>query len=369
MVKPAPRIGAVALAFVLAAPHALAAPADLPAWLAANTDIPAAQVVIPGPEHVYSLEPLGARTPAGEVIALVRAEPLAADWGASRGFQSWDAHILFDCAAGRLREIRAATYPGRNRKGAPTSERTGADWTKPAADQPAARLLAAACDSTFVWALRSTGQRAALALAQLPPQAPQTAPAPPPVLSARGYALQLARGSSQEGAQRALVAARKTLGPLAQDLADTTEVTAMPAGPRYTTRLSGFPDLAAAQSACNTLRKAGHDCFPWQPGAEATIPPPAAAPTSGFVVQLAKGPSEDGAQRAAKAARKALDPAGRRLTALTQTTQVEGEPHYTALLAGFQTAGEAARACAALTRAGQSCFARPADPSLPSGEG
>lgn len=361
MVKPAPRIGAVALAFVLAAAPALAAPADLPAWLAANTDIPAAQVVIPGPEHVYSLEPLGARTPAGEVIALVRAEPLAADWGASRGFQSWDAHILFDCAAGRLREIRAATYPGRNRKGAPTSERTGADWTKPAPDQPAARLLAAACDSTFVWALRSTGQRAALALAQLPPQAPQPAPAPPPVLSARGYALQLARGSSQEGAQRALVAARKTLGPLARDLADTTEVTAMPAGPRYTSRLAGFPDLAAAQSACNTLRKAGHDCFPWQPGAEPAAPAPAAIPTSGFVVQLAQGPSEDGAQRAAKAARKALDPAGRRLTAVTQTTQVEGEPHYTALLGGFQTAGEAARACAALTRAGQSCFARPAD--------
>ncbi|WP_430423933.1 SPOR domain-containing protein [Phenylobacterium sp.] len=342
----------MALAFVLAAAPALAAPADLPAWLAANTDIPAAQVVIPGPEHVYSLEPLGARTPAGEVIALVRAEPLAADWGASRGFQSWDAHILFDCAAGRLREIRAATYPGRNRKGAPTSERTGADWTKPAPDQPAARLLAAACDSTFVWALRNTGQRAALALAQLPP----------PVLPARGYALQLARGSSQEGAQRALVAARKTLGPLAQGLADTTEVTAMPAGPRYTSRLAGFPDLAAAQSACNTLRKAGHDCFPWQPGAEPTVPAAAAIPTSGFVVQLAQGPSEDGAQRAAKAARKALDPAGRRLTAVTRTTQVEGDqPHYTALLAGFQTAGEAARACAALTRAGQSCFARPAD--------
>ncbi len=364
MVKPAPRTGAVALAFALAATPALAtAPADLPAWLAANTDIPAAQVVIPGPEHVYSLEPLGARTPAGEVIALVRAEPLAADWGASRGFQSWDAHILFDCAAGRLRQIRAATYPRGNRKGSPRSEPAAADWTTPAADQPAARLLAAACDPAFVWALRQPRTPPPVALAAAPPpQAPPPA-APPPAAppAVKGYALQLARGSSQEGALRALRAARKTLGPLARDLADTTEVTAMPAGPRYTTRLAGFPDLAAAQSACNTLRKAGQDCFPWQPGAEPPAPPLAAAAPSGFVVQLAQGPSEDGAQRALRAARKALEPAGRRLTAVTQTTQVGDQPVYIALLGGFQTAGEAARACAALTRAGQSCFARPAD--------
>jgi len=349
----------LSLAAALVAAPALAAPAppDLAAWLAANTDLPAAQIAIAGPTHVYSLEPLGARTPAGEVIALVRTEPLAGDWGAAHGFQSWDAHLLFDCAGRRLRQIRGATYPERNRRGPPKPEPVPEGWTSPQPDEPAAQLLAAACDPAFAWALRRPDAR--LATQPLPP---------PPVLAADAFAVQLARGPSQDGAKRALKAARKTLGPLAHDLADTTETTSVAGQPRYTARLAGFPDAAAAQAACHTLIKAGQACFTWQERADpqtAALEPAAAATatTAGYVVQLARGPSEDGAQRALKAARKALQTttAPRRLTATTQTSQVAGETRYTALLGGFQTAGEAARACAALLKAGQTCFARPAD--------
>ena len=166
MVTPGSTIRALWLAAALAvAPAAASAEPDLAGWVAANTDLPAAQIAFVGPTHVYSLEPLGARTPAGEVIALVRTEPLAGD--AAQGVRSWDAHLLFDCPNGRLRQIRGATYPGRNRKGAPRPEPVREGWASPGPDEPAARLLAAACDPAFVWALRSTGMR--LATLRLPP--------------------------------------------------------------------------------------------------------------------------------------------------------------------------------------------------------
>src|SRR5512143_3722105 len=97
------RIKHLTVALFLASSPALAAPPtgpDLARWLASNTDIPASQVAIAGPDLVYSLVPLGPPAPTGEVIALVRTEPLTAEWGAAHGFQSWEAHLLFDCAKG-----------------------------------------------------------------------------------------------------------------------------------------------------------------------------------------------------------------------------------------------------------------------------
>lgn len=353
----------------LAAAPAAAAPPDLAAWVAANTDIPPAQVAITGPTHVYGVEPLGARTPAGEVIALVRTEPLADDWGAQRGFQSWDAHILFDCAGGRLRQIRGATYPERNRKGLPKPEPVPEGWTTPQPAEPAARLLAAACDPTFDWALRGVGLRLATLRMTPPPAATPSVTAAlaarvaAPVIAQQGaFAVQVARGDSEEGARRALTAARKALGPAAEGLIDATETTRFGVSLRYTVRLAGFSDRAAAQAACNTLIKARQDCFLWQEGVDIPAATPPAAPLGGFVVQLARGPSEEGARRAVDAARRLLQPsAPRRLTATTTASPSGDTPLYTALLGGFQTAGEAARACAALTRAGHACFARPAD--------
>src|SRR5690242_7104782 len=110
---------ALAAAAVQAPPPA--AP-DLAGWLAQHSDVPPRQVAIVGADHVYSVEPLGPRTAAGEVIALVRTEPTSDAWGAGRRFQSWDAHLLFDCARRRVRVIRSATYPQRNRGGTAASE-------------------------------------------------------------------------------------------------------------------------------------------------------------------------------------------------------------------------------------------------------
>src|SRR5438270_13479461 len=92
---------AAALAAAGLAQPALAAPSlpaggELAAWLAHNTDLPASQIAIVGPDNVYSLEPLGARSATGEALVLVRTEPLAADWGPAHGFQSWDANLLID---------------------------------------------------------------------------------------------------------------------------------------------------------------------------------------------------------------------------------------------------------------------------------
>lgn len=356
---------ALAAGFVAAPAAAALSKPEVAAWLAANTDMTAAQVVIAGPDSVYSLEPLGPPTSAGEVVVLVRAETIARD---TNRFASWDAHLLFDCFGGRVRAIRSAAYPRPNRKGAPKAEAASDDWTKPQAPEPAAQLLAAACDPAFAWPLRTAEAPAPTpVLVPLPPtplppprSAPQTIspPAPGPT-----YAVQIARGPSQEGAQRALKAARKTLGPLGRELTDTTEVTSLGKHQRYTVRLAGFRDGAAAAEACRKLVEAGQECFPWQETADAPAaaePAPPARP-SGYAVQIARGPSEEGAHKALKAARKALGASGEKLAATAELSHVGSRRRYTALLSGFPSAAEAARACATLTAAGQTCFTVRAD--------
>jgi hypothetical protein len=357
------RTWAISMAATLAAAAAAAAPAtpEVGAWLAANTDMRAAQVVIAGPDHVYTLEPLSPPTSAGEVIVLVRAEALGRDWSAANGSASWDAHLLFDCRNDRMREIRSAAYPGRNRQGSPRIEDARDGWTKPQAPEPAARLLAAACDPDFAWPLRTA---AAAAVRPAIPPPPPTPSLPPLVLSAQTYAVQIARGPSAAGAQVALKAARKTLGPLSRELTDTTEVTSLGKARRYTVRLAGFRDAAAAAEACRKLVEAKQECFPWKETAElpaAAEPAPPPAKPSGYAVQIARGPSEEGAQKALKAARKALGASAEKLIATAELSHVGARRRYTALLSGFPSAVEAARACATLTAAGQTCFTLRAD--------
>jgi len=152
-----PRMLAVALAAALAAGPARAAPpagAELAAWIAGKTDLMASQIAVVGPDNVYSLEPLGPRSSTGEVIALVRTEAFSDTWGAAHGFQSWDANLLIDCPGRRLRVIRSARYPERNRQGRPVADAPDKDWTTPGAGAPSAKLVAAACNCIQARALQ-----------------------------------------------------------------------------------------------------------------------------------------------------------------------------------------------------------------------
>lgn len=146
-------------AALCSAPALAASPqaVDLAAWVSSNTDLPPAQVAIAGPEVVYSLEPLGPRLPTGEVLALVRTEAVSPDWRATHQFQSWDAHLLFDCPGGRVRVLRSASYAERDRRGIARADKRGDEWFSPTTDTPAATLLAAACDASFEWPLRAAG--------------------------------------------------------------------------------------------------------------------------------------------------------------------------------------------------------------------
>lgn len=146
-------------AAALAATPALATPAiqpDLADWVVEHTDLVPAQVAIAGSDNLYAVEPLGAPAVTGEVIAHVRTEAINVEWRGAHGFQSWDAHVIFDCKAARMRMIRSASYPKANRQGEPKVDDRSGDWFSPKADQPAAKLLAAACDESFAWPLRST---------------------------------------------------------------------------------------------------------------------------------------------------------------------------------------------------------------------
>ncbi len=393
----------VAAGLMLAAPVAgaagpLEAP-DLPVWLTRTTDLDRSQVALVSADSVYSIEPLGERLPTGEIIVLVRTEPLGDDWGATHGFQSWDANLLIDCAQRRLRVIRSATYPKRNRGGAPAPEPQDYAARKPLATEPAAKLLAAACDANFAWPLREPPRARTYAMAMLgglpppdvprkpvepaPAPAPQVvevptatvfAPAAPPAAASpivpSRWVLQVALGASAEGAQRAAGAARKALGAEAKALTGWTVST--PEAPQeYAGLVGAFASYGAAHSACQTLRSAKQDCLirrdpagsptpgqaapPSQPAATtvAASPPAPAA----HAVQVARGPSEEGARRALAKARKALGPLAQPLRDAMPVSRIPGDHiRYDARLEGFATAEAAAQACRTLSAAGQDCF-------------
>lgn len=258
---------------------------DLAGWLARTTDLQRAQIVMVGPDSIYSLEPLGAQLPTGEVVALVRTEPLADDWRDAHGFTSWDASLLIDCGQRRLRMIRSATYPLRNRGGRPTPQAEDNRAVTPLRHEPAAKLIAAACDADYAWPLRGADVRAAStpqADSPPPPDRPgkvqaasgpleillPSAPASPASAAAAAtpgtttYAIQVARGPSEDGARRALAKARKALAPLTPDVRDALPTSRIPGDHmRFEARLEGFATEAAAQDACRKLTKAGQACF------------------------------------------------------------------------------------------------------------
>jgi hypothetical protein len=379
-----------ALASALLATPVLAAPRsgpELADWLSRNTDLPAAQVAIVAPEDVYSLQQLGPSLPTGEVIALVRTEVLAADWGKAHGFQSWEANLMFDCRGGRVKILRSTVYPEPNRQGAAKVESTGGDWFAPKSPEPAAQLLAAACDRSFVWPLRAIPAATTPAPARVPKsenlpvvitsapsdddaKAASASPAPPRPAAGQ-YALQIVYGPSEADARKILADARTTLGPAAAGLDDVMQRSEFGRhkSPRHTGYLSGFADAAAAQRACETLLKAGHDCVvrPAPPATAASaVPSPVAAepPAAAYSVQVARGPSEAGAKKALAQARKTLGPMAETLTDATDAAQLRHRRRYIARLTGFPTAAAADEACRKLSSAGQDCFAR-AEPAQP----
>ena len=328
------RLGAAWAAALLAAPALAAAPPspDLAAWLARNTDLVPSQVVIAGPDNIYSLEPLGPRSAAGEALALVRTEPLADDWGKAHGFQSWDANLLIDCAGHRLKVIRSASYPERNRQGAPTAGGSDNDWITPMAGDPAVNLVAAACDPAFAWPLR-----VAAGPAPTPPKLAAAPPAPAVIVEARPVVRVIA-----EARPFPALPGLEPKPPAAPPIVETRPVVRMIA------EAQPFPALPAIAPKPATVVAA----------------PAALPPSDPHFVQLARGPSEEGARRALEKARKVLGPLAAGLTDSTETTELGRHHRYTARLQGFPTAAAAEAACGKLTAAGQSCFVRPAPAAL-----
>jgi hypothetical protein len=280
-----------ALAALLSAAPALAAPAgmDLVRWIAAHTNLPVAQIAVVKPGLVYSLEPLGPSLPTGEVIALVRAESTTSSWVAERGYESWDAHLLFDCANARAHVIRSATYAEHNREGRAFSETPGSGWTSPDPSQPLGQLMRAACDPTFRWPLRSLSSFPAQPLereAKVQPvdleiaAEPEPAPAPQPSSATSDFGIQVAQSPWLAGAKRALAAAIRALGPDAESLKATTEQVDHGDKQLYVARLDGFATAEMAQDSCRALANVGQDCFVRTSAALAVVPPPPESPNA-----------------------------------------------------------------------------------------
>jgi hypothetical protein len=372
------RVLAAFAAALLATPALAAAPAapDLARWISQSTDLVASQVAIAGPDAVYSVEPLGPRAATGEVIALVRTETVAAEWGTAHGFRSWDAHVLFDCNGGRMRVIRSATYPEPNRKGRPSSEVRDDGWLSPEPSAPAARLVAAACDPGYAWPLRAR-------VATAPPEAAKAAPAPataepqasPPQAAARTPAapVQAARAQAAPAqaasAQAASAQAAPTQtahvqaapAPTATVQAAHVQAAHVQAAPAQAataqpTRVQAAP-AQAATTQTTRVQAAPAQAAPAQ--IQRVQAAPAAPATAGrLAVQVARGPSEAGAKKVLQKARGILGASAGDLTAATEESWRGRRRRYTALLIGFPSAEAAEAACARLIQAGQDCQTR-----------
>jgi hypothetical protein len=361
----------VAAAWLASAAPAAADP-DLRVWVTQHTDLAPAQIAVANPELVYSVERLGSPAPTGEVIGLVRVEAVSANWRRAHGFASWDAHVLADCRAGRLRVIRSATYQQPGRGGSPQPEAPSGAWLSPRPSEIAARLTAAICDPDFAWPLRAAAaagptfavQAASPASVVTPASTSPAAVAAGAELKAGDYAVQVARGPFRDGALRALPNPPLTL-------AASTETSRVGRKARYTAVLSGFPNAAAAAEACRTLIAAGQDCFTRRPApTDVQAPPVFAADRIGgqvaagaggegarsFAVQVARGPFADGAHRALEDARRTLGPSAEGVGAEVSLDGRGRRRRYVARLTGFATANAAEQACRRLAQDRRDCF-------------
>lgn len=431
------KLPAIALAAALVAGPANAAPRDFAAWVRANTDLLPSQIAITGPDVVYALQPSGPGPVPGEVTALVRTEALADDWKASHGFQSWEANLLIDCRGGRVRIVRSASYPQRDRQGQPVPGAADAGWSIPKPGEPAARLVAAACDPGFAWPLRPasaatsivapaapTGAKLADRKTAAAPAAPATpaggvdsdsarprieelapaavtsasagagasvqvaagggvVPVPPPKPGSveqvveissgaseadaglpttrkvvQPFAIQLGRGPSETGARKAVERARAILGGQTGGLTPSVEASEIDGGRRrFTATLSGFATQDLAQAACEALQKAQQPCLVRQPSAP--VEGRDGGHEGAYYIQVARGPSEEGARKALDKARRALGPATQGLLARMDASDVSGLRRYTVRFEGFASADAAKSACDLVLKAGQSCYFRP----------
>jgi hypothetical protein len=361
---------------------------DAARWLAQNTDLRPAQVAIVSRDAIYAVEPFGPQTATGEVIAHVTTEAVAPDWRAHHDFLSWEAHVIFDCNGRRMRVIRSASYPDHGERGQPHADVADAAWRTPSPAEPGAQLLAAACDPTFDWPMRRASAQAPAPAAHAPllgadlgaqfrPKVEAAAPtvvaaqptastivfSPPvaPKLTAAAYAVQVARGPYEDGAQRALDRAQELLDADFGKLIASTEPSLAGTERRYTAILTGFTDADAAEQACETLRAAGQLCNLRRAPSRTADPSDLRLAWSDgrlYTVQLARGPDEDGAQRAILRARSILDPNFAGLSADTVRAGLGDDRRYTAILTGFESAAAAAWACDMLHAAGQDCQLR-----------
>jgi hypothetical protein len=398
-------LGMAMAAAACAAPSWAAPPSgpDLIAWLSQRTDLLTSQVVITGPDNVYSLEPVGPGPATGQTAALVRTEALADDWGAAHGFQSWEANLIIDCAGGRLKVTRSASYPERNRQGPPMAGASDGDWKSPKAGEPAVKLIAAACDPAFAWPLRSTAapplaptkvaEAARPPAAVLKPSAPPLAEAkPPPAPEAKAAPAAPAPAVKPPEIVQMAAAAPTPTRPVAETKPAPVAIPKSSAGqaaeakgpsapamveakaapaikPPEIVQLAAaapapLPAAAVAKPAPAPALAEGKPttAAPPAPPPAAVGPPAPAKPVAAggqFAVQIGRGPSEEGAKRTLTKARRALGPVADGLSDLTETAELSRNRHrFTSLLSGFPTSAAATAACARLETAKQSCMVR-----------
>lgn len=124
--------------------------ADIGRWLASQTDLPLASVVLVGPGYVFSFQAPdpGAQT-GGLAWRQVREEVTSLDLASRLNGRSATASIAFDCNRNQATASDVIIYAGNSLKGGPGQGMAAADWLVANPGLYLMDLAKAACDASF----------------------------------------------------------------------------------------------------------------------------------------------------------------------------------------------------------------------------
>lgn len=310
----------------------------------AASGLPRASVVSIKSDMVVAIRGRGNASPGGGIVegVVLQGEVTSAEAGRSLGYRSMRSTVNIDCERRRDMVVKMTVFTEPGAKGTAINRHVPGGWVQPSPDAYLAHVIRAVCGSTprLVDASATVEPPAAKSAAPKPQPAKPAPPKPRPAEPA------LAKVEAVEPASEA-----PPSPPVPSDEAPMR--TAFEARFTRSARPAPPPAETAALPAAPALR-------PLTPAADreaiarpAAKPAPAKPKAPGKVtVQIAAADSEAQARAALTKIKGKMTPP---LSGAVRSVVVDGKTFHRALVAGFQTRGEAQAFCKGLKG---DCFIR-----------
>ena len=236
--------------------------AELSRWLASQTDLPLASVVLTGPGYVFAFPPPDpVAAPDGLVWKQVREEVVSRGMESRLNGRSASAVIAFDCRRNQATASNVIVYAGNSLQPQPGRSVPAADWLEANPGLYLMDLAAAACDPAF---RRPLDKPPAPEKTAVPEKAAAPAIGPAP-LALRGeigdgHWVQVGAFANAAAANRKWHDIQHTLPT--QSAGRGVKIEPVSAGKSLVRALVGpFQGLASAQAFCTGLKAHGGDCL------------------------------------------------------------------------------------------------------------